>query len=292
MTSDARPRRRVRRGAPGAHRAHRRGARPRPRRGPRRARSASRRVTIRKDLAMLEQQGRAGADPRRRRRRRPGRRRARVRRPRAAPARPRRTRSAARPRRWSSTARASRSTRAPRPWRCARHLKARGGWLHLTVITNGLRIAVGARRASRASPSRCPAGFVRWEALSLVGPLGDGPVRARSTSRRRSWARPGSRIEAGLSDATEEEAQIKRLMVAGRERGRRPRRPHEVGAGGVRDVLPDRRRSTRSSPTPARPPAMVATPSGARRRASALVEPTARPAQRTAQSGPARSAPW
>ena len=39
----------------------------------------------------------------------------------------------------------------------ARHLKARGGWSQLTVITNGLRIAVGARRASRGSPSRCPA---------------------------------------------------------------------------------------------------------------------------------------
>ena len=35
----------------------------------------------------------------------------------------------------------------------ARHLKARGGWIHLTVITNGLRIAVGAGRVTRASPS-------------------------------------------------------------------------------------------------------------------------------------------
>ena len=39
----------------------------------------------------------------------------------------------------------------------ARHLKARGGWLHLTVITNGLRIAAELAGSSRASPSRCPA---------------------------------------------------------------------------------------------------------------------------------------
>ena len=55
----------------------------------------------------------------------------------------------------------------------ARHLKARGGWLHLTVITNGLRIA--SELAGHPGISVVmPAGFLRWEALSLVGPLGEG----------------------------------------------------------------------------------------------------------------------
>ena len=95
----------------------------------------------------------------------------------------------------------------------ARHLKARGGWLHLTVITNGLRIA--SELAGHPGISVVmPAGFLRWEALSLVGPLGEG-LFEKVNIQKAFMGAAGFAIEAGLSDATEEEAQIKRLMVQG-----------------------------------------------------------------------------
>ena len=95
----------------------------------------------------------------------------------------------------------------------ARHLKARGGWLHLTVITNGLRIA--SELAGHPGISVVmPAGFLRWEALSLVGPLGEG-LFEKVNIQKAFMGAAGFAIEAGLSDATEEEAQIKRLMVRG-----------------------------------------------------------------------------
>jgi DeoR/GlpR family transcriptional regulator of sugar metabolism len=95
----------------------------------------------------------------------------------------------------------------------ARHLKARGGWLHLTVITNGLRIAEELAGHPGITVAM-PAGFVRWEALSLVGPLGAG-LFEKVNIQKAFMGAAGCSIEAGLSDATEEEAQIKRLMVAG-----------------------------------------------------------------------------
>jgi DeoR/GlpR family transcriptional regulator of sugar metabolism len=95
----------------------------------------------------------------------------------------------------------------------ARHLKARGGWLHLTVITNGLRIA-SELAGHPGITVAMPAGFVRWEALSLVGPLGAGLFEKVNVQKAFMGA-AGFAIDAGLSDATEEEAQIKRLMVDG-----------------------------------------------------------------------------
>jgi DeoR family transcriptional regulator of aga operon/DeoR family fructose operon transcriptional repressor len=95
----------------------------------------------------------------------------------------------------------------------ARHLKGRGGWLHLTVITNGLRIA--SELAGHPGISVVmPAGFLRWEALSLVGPLGEG-LFEKVNIQKAFMGAAGFAIEAGRSDATEEEAQIKRLMVRG-----------------------------------------------------------------------------
>src|SRR3954471_1276181 len=94
----------------------------------------------------------------------------------------------------------------------ARRIRARSDWLNLTVITNGLRIAeelAGDRGISVAMP----AGFLRWEAMSLVGPLGEGLFEKVNIQTAFVGA-AGFSIEAGLSDATEEEAQIKRLMVA------------------------------------------------------------------------------
>jgi DeoR family transcriptional regulator of aga operon/DeoR family fructose operon transcriptional repressor len=94
----------------------------------------------------------------------------------------------------------------------ARHLRARGGWLDLTVVTNGLRIAleladVPGIRVLMAG------GVVRPEALSLVGPLGEGLLE-RVNVHRAFLGAMGFSIEAGLCDGTEEEAQIKRLLVA------------------------------------------------------------------------------
>jgi len=93
----------------------------------------------------------------------------------------------------------------------ARHLKERGSWLHLTVITNGLRIA-SELAGHPGMTVAMPAGFVRWEALSLVGPLGAG-LFEKVNIQRAFMGAAGFAIDAGLSDATEEEAQIKRLMV-------------------------------------------------------------------------------
>jgi len=93
----------------------------------------------------------------------------------------------------------------------ARHLKGRGSWLHLTVITNGLRIASELAGYPGITVAM-PAGFLRWEALSLVGPLGAG-LFEKVNIQKSFMGAAGFAIDAGLSDATEEEAQIKRLMV-------------------------------------------------------------------------------
>jgi DeoR/GlpR family transcriptional regulator of sugar metabolism len=93
----------------------------------------------------------------------------------------------------------------------ARHIKARGGWVHLTVITNGLRIA-SELAGSPGITVAMPGGFVRWEALSVVGPLGEG-LFARVNIQRAFMGAAGFTIESGLSDATQDEADIKRLMT-------------------------------------------------------------------------------
>jgi DeoR/GlpR family transcriptional regulator of sugar metabolism len=93
----------------------------------------------------------------------------------------------------------------------ARHLKARGGWVHLTVITNGLRIA-SELAGHPGITVAMPGGFVRWEALSVVGPLGRGLLENVNIQKAFMGA-AGYTIETGLSDATDDEAQIKRLIV-------------------------------------------------------------------------------
>ena len=54
---------------------------------------------------------------------------------------------------------------------------------------------------------------MRWNALSVVGPWGDGFLRRINVSRAFLGA-AGLTMQAGLTDATEEEAQIKRAMVS------------------------------------------------------------------------------
>jgi DeoR/GlpR family transcriptional regulator of sugar metabolism len=93
----------------------------------------------------------------------------------------------------------------------ARHLKARGSWVHLTVVTNGLRIASELAGYPGITVAM-PGGFVRYEALSVVGPLGAG-IFERINVQKAFMGAAGFTLENGLSDATEEEAEIKRLMV-------------------------------------------------------------------------------
>jgi len=93
----------------------------------------------------------------------------------------------------------------------AGHLKERGGWINLTVITNGLRIA-GELAGYPGITVVMPGGLVRWEALSLVGQIGNG-VFDRVNIQKAFLGAVGFTLESGLSDATEEEAQIKRSMA-------------------------------------------------------------------------------
>jgi DeoR/GlpR family transcriptional regulator of sugar metabolism len=94
----------------------------------------------------------------------------------------------------------------------ARHLKARGGWSQLTVITNGLRIA-SELAGYPGIIVLMLGGRVRWEALSVVGQLGDG-LFSRINVQTAFLGAAGFTPESGLADATDEEAQIKRSMVA------------------------------------------------------------------------------
>jgi DeoR/GlpR family transcriptional regulator of sugar metabolism len=93
----------------------------------------------------------------------------------------------------------------------ARHLKARGGWSQLTVITNGLRLASELAGHPGISVLML-GGRVRWEALSVVGQLGDG-LFSRINVQKAFLGAAGFTVGSGLADATEEEAQIKEAMV-------------------------------------------------------------------------------
>jgi DeoR/GlpR family transcriptional regulator of sugar metabolism len=93
----------------------------------------------------------------------------------------------------------------------ARCLKARGNWVHLTVMTNGLRIA-SELAGHHGITVAMPGGFVRSEALSVVGPLGSGLLE-RVNIQKAFMGAAGFTLETGLSDATDEEAQIKRLII-------------------------------------------------------------------------------
>jgi len=93
----------------------------------------------------------------------------------------------------------------------ARHLKARPGWSQLTIITNGLRIALELAGQPGITVLML-GGRVRWEAMSVVGQLGDG-IFDRINVQKAFLGAAGFTVESGLADATDEEAQIKRSMV-------------------------------------------------------------------------------
>lgn len=94
----------------------------------------------------------------------------------------------------------------------ARQLKVRGGWSQLTIITNGLRLA-SELAGHPGITVLMLGGRVRWEALSVVGQLGDG-LFGRINVQKAFLGAAGFTIDSGLADATDEEAQIKRSMVA------------------------------------------------------------------------------
>jgi DeoR family transcriptional regulator of aga operon/DeoR family fructose operon transcriptional repressor len=81
----------------------------------------------------------------------------------------------------------------------------------LTVVTNGLRIASELAGCPGIAVV-LPGGWVRWEALSVVGTIGSG-VFDRINVQTAFVGAAGFTFETGLSDATEEEAQIKRSMI-------------------------------------------------------------------------------
>ena len=94
----------------------------------------------------------------------------------------------------------------------ARQLKARRNWSQLTVITNGLRLA-SELAGHPGITVLMLGGRVRWEAFSVVGDLGDG-LFSRINVQKAFVGAAGFTPESGLADATDEEAQIKRAMVA------------------------------------------------------------------------------
>ena len=94
----------------------------------------------------------------------------------------------------------------------AGHLKALGGWSQLTVLTNGLRLA-SELAGHPGITVLMLGGRVRWEALSVVGQLGDG-LFSRINVQKAFLGAAGFTLDSGMADATEEEAQIKRSMVS------------------------------------------------------------------------------
>lgn len=90
----------------------------------------------------------------------------------------------------------------------ARHLKARR---ELTVVTNGIRVAM--ELAGQPSITvLMPGGAVRWEAFSLVGRWGTTMLRQLNIQKAFVGA-VGFTLEEGLTDLNSEEAELKRAMV-------------------------------------------------------------------------------
>jgi len=84
-------------------------------------------------------------------------------------------------------------------------------WHHLTVVTNSIRIALELAGKTGISVVML-GGRVRSEALSVVGPLGDAVFR-RVNVQKAFVGAVGLTLDVGLTDAMEDEAQIKRSMV-------------------------------------------------------------------------------
>lgn len=94
----------------------------------------------------------------------------------------------------------------------ARELMKRTAGQSLTIVTNSIRLATEV--ASRPDIAvLLMGGRVRGRSLSLVGQLGDA-VLGRVNVQKAFVGAAGFTLEEGLSETTEEEAQIKRAMVS------------------------------------------------------------------------------
>ena len=94
----------------------------------------------------------------------------------------------------------------------ARELRQRTPGQSLTIVTNSIRIAT--ELATRPDITvLLMGGRVRGRSLSLVGQLGDAVLR-RVNVQKAFVGAAGFTLEEGLTETTEEEAQIKRAMVA------------------------------------------------------------------------------
>ncbi len=91
----------------------------------------------------------------------------------------------------------------------ARHLHDKR---ELTVVTNGIRIAT--ELAGRPGITvLVPGGRLRWEAFSLVGTWAESML-GRINIQKALVGAVGLTLEEGLTDVTEEEAEVKRAMIA------------------------------------------------------------------------------
>lgn len=90
----------------------------------------------------------------------------------------------------------------------ARHLKSRN---ELTVLTNGIRIAAELAGLPGITVLM-PGGVLRWEAFSLVGEWGDAML-SRVHIQTAIVGAVGFTIDQGLTDVNAGEAEFKRLLV-------------------------------------------------------------------------------
>ena len=93
----------------------------------------------------------------------------------------------------------------------ARELKKHDAWHGLTVVTNSIHVAT--ELAGRADITVLLMGGRVRSSLSVVGELGDA-VLDRINVQKAFLGSAGFSLEEGLTEAREEEAQIKRAMVA------------------------------------------------------------------------------
>jgi DeoR/GlpR family transcriptional regulator of sugar metabolism len=93
----------------------------------------------------------------------------------------------------------------------ARELLKREAWHGLTIVTNGIHTATAL--AGRSDITVLLMGGRVRSSLSVVGQLGDA-VLERVNVQKAFLSSAGFSLEEGLTEAREEEAQIKRAMVA------------------------------------------------------------------------------
>jgi DeoR/GlpR family transcriptional regulator of sugar metabolism len=93
----------------------------------------------------------------------------------------------------------------------ARELLKREAWHGLTIVTNGIHAA--SALAGRSDITVLLMGGRVRSSLSVVGQLGDA-VLERVNVQKAFLSSAGFSLEEGLTEAREEEAQIKRAMVA------------------------------------------------------------------------------